>query len=83
MSIILTTTFITVHVFGLISKNQAFESFDNMNQCVNSLAIREKKFSRNAEYVIVKNNEGTYLKIVNDADKTIQILTCSQGVQNG
>lgn len=83
MSIILTTTFVTVHVFGIISKNQSFESFDNMNQCVNSLSIREKKFSRNKEYVIIKNNEGTYLRVVNDKDYTFQILTCSQGVQNG
>lgn len=76
MSVILASTYITIHFFGLVSKSQEFEPFDNMNQCVNSLAIRESKFSRNASYTIIKNDEGTYLKIVNEKDKTIQIYNC-------
>lgn len=81
MSVIMSSVYLTVHLFGLITKENDYKIYDNKNQCVNSLEIYKSKFSNKDRYEVIFDKAKAYLKISDKIDKKIQIHFCGEPSQ--
>lgn len=78
MSVLMSSVYLTVHLFGLITKEYDYKNYASMNQCVNSLEIHKAKFNDKNRYDVTYDKAKAYLKISDKSDKTIQIHYCGE-----
>lgn len=76
MSVIMSSAYLTVHLFGLITKEYDYKTYATQNQCVNSLEIHKAKYNDKDRYEVIFDKAKAYLKISDKSNYTIQIHYC-------
>lgn len=78
MSVIMSSAYLTVHLFGLITKEYDYKTYETQNQCVNSLEIYKSKFNDKDRYEVIFDKAAAYLKISDKSNYKIQIHYCGE-----
>lgn len=78
MSVIMSSAYLTVHLFGLITKEYDYKTYETQNQCVNSLEIYKSKFNDKDRYEVIFDKAAAYLKISDKSNYKIQIHYCGK-----
>lgn len=76
MSVVLATTFITVHLFGLTSKDVTYTPFASRAKCENHVELLANKAKRNPDNVIMVGPGK--LHVSNKSDHKIQTYKCTE-----
>lgn len=78
MSVTMASLYVTVHLFGFMTKEVVNTSFKTMPQCVNSLLIKKAKYDKDPSYVVLYSESKQALKISRESNHTIQLHQCNE-----
>lgn len=76
MSVTMASIYITVHLFGFVTKTTETKPYESMSKCVNSLEIHASRFKSNKRIEVQFSRSAGTLKISDTVDKTIAIHKC-------
>lgn len=76
MSVTMASLYITVHLFGIVQREQINTPYQTMDECVSVLKHHSERYSNNPRYQVTLNKENGYLAISDQVDKKIETHTC-------
>ena len=77
MSVVMASVYITVHLFGFMTKEEEIRPYKSLADCEKSMIAYKAKFVNDPDYVVTYDPKAIALHLSNKSQHTVSTHRCS------